>query len=572
MAANTPTPLISEETATKKLQTLVSVFSKAKAIQGGVNLIQEAYGDLNENAHTRVLAALLRIKPVRTFFFRFLDRKHPGWGLDAIADADDGNAEVRCFENYLDACVSIGDYRIIIENKVKGACDQPEQIDRYTKTILNQGVQQKNIFVLYITATGGLPSESSFDAAKEILCYSDSCNTGRFVALSYLQDVLPWLYEMLGRNVELQLAESERELFRSGIIQYANFIEGPALLSVREDKDGYEDFRAVVRETMERVAKPLPFLMELCSWTDYFILRQRQWLCRGFGNDESFHEGVSPEERQRVFKILFYNAFRVIVPDDTFYMPVHPSIGDSPEMYASTGLWEEASAMQVDVWCADENSQTYDNAFKSVKSKLEQDLRAKSISREMDYNRHKMLRFGINTFGDLKCIIAFLGGEVRKDMMPAERGTLLDLPCDGEALLRQLKDSAARWCARHHVSQNDERWELWNNIETDDGKGNAIWAHHQYGYVHGWAIQLSENTNECMRAIDVFGTRQKTAEDVFALVEYMMNQKEIFPFRSMRWDGRVYCHFPVPNLEYGQKLLRTLWEWRSMIGAATSPK
>ena len=90
------------------------------------NLLSAANGSLNENAHTRILAALLRIKPVRVFFFTYLDRKYSHRRLDEILDADAENAitSVRCFENYLDACVAIGRFRIIIENKVKGAYDQ----------------------------------------------------------------------------------------------------------------------------------------------------------------------------------------------------------------------------------------------------------------------------------------------------------------------------------------------------------------------------------------------------------------------------------------------------------------
>lgn len=564
MAEHLKESLLDEDAARDALRTLTRVFSQSKAVSTGFNLIQEAYDNLNENAHTRILAALLRLKPVRNFFFRFLDRKYPERRLNAIAEADDRNAEVRCFEGYIDACVSVGDYRIIVENKVKGAVDQPEQIDRYTATILGQGVRAENIFVLYITATGGFPSDSSFKGAKEILGYQDASHPGRFFALSYLTDILPWLYEMLGRRIDLELGELGRELFRSGIIQYANYIEGPALLDSRQEQDGFENFRDVVREMMH-TERPLPFIMEFCTWTDFLILRQRQYLCHGLDKTRKALARVAPEERQRIFKMLFYRAFHMAVPDNVFYMPIQPNIGKSPEMCASVGLWEETSTLQVDVWCTNENSRTYDNAFAILQANLEHMSQVKAIAREMDYNHHKMVRFIINTFGELQCVIELLGGEMLEDKETAAWKDTMVLSCDGEALLRQLQSSASRWCIRHHIPPNDDRWDLWNAIEIDDGRGNVLWVDHHYGYVHDWAIQLYESTNEPMRAIDVFGKRQKGPEDVFALGEYMANQSKCFPFRTLPWDGRVFYRFPIPTMEYAKKLLRILWTWRDDV-------
>lgn len=565
MTANSKEALLTEEIAIRELKTLVNGYLQAKVVKSEFNLIQEAYGNLNENAHTRIIAALLRIKPVRTFFFRFLDRKFPGRGLDVIADEDDKNAEVRCLENYLDALVSIRDYRIIIENKVKGAIDQPEQIDRYTTTILSQGVKKNNIFVLYITATGGFPSESSFNAAKEILDYSDDSNTGRFFALSYLRDVLPWLFEMLGRRIDLEIGESDRDLFRSGIIQYTHFIEGPALLSVREARDGYERFRELVRDLLER-ERSLSFIIEFCSWVDYLILRQRQYLCRCLSKDRKAIGMVSREEKQYVFKTLFYRAFDITIPEDAFYVHAHPNIGISHEMVASMGLWEEASIVQVDVWCTNKNSETYDLAFKFVNDKLNSEPLLNSKAREMEYNGHKMIRFAIDTIDDLMFVVVLLGGKIQIGEFCTQPGNILTPQCSWESFLPQLQNAVARWCARCHISADDGGWKRWTILETDDGQGNIIKAQYTYHpYVNNWAIQLHESTNTPMRAIDVFGSRATTADDVFAFEQYMMNQEDIFPFRVLRWDGRVYCRFPVPNVVYASKLLKKLWEWRANV-------
>ena len=549
---------LGEEQAVEILRGWTYAFPKTITTDYEFNLLGAANGSLNENAHTRILAALLRIKPVRMFFFSYLDRKYSHRRLSEIIDADVDNAitSVRCFENYLDACVTVRQFRIIIENKVKGACDQPEQIDRYVDAVKDQGVEPKNIFVLYVTQTGGYPGENSFKRAKDIL-ESNSNNIGRLFALSYLQDILPWLYEMLGRRIWSGVAELNRDMLKSGIMQYANYIEGQHLLGLREEKDGYEDLRKNVIKVLSDKGLPLPHIMQLCTWANFLLLREREHLYSTL--DEKLFSDLGLREKQQLLKIIFYRAFNIVIPDEEFYVQIPVITEKTNDMTASIGLWEdtEDSVVQVDVWCTDGNSTTYDNAFKKAFGE-DKDIQ---YAKYMTWNGKQMIRFKVSTILQMCDVIKALDGNCpqKKGSLSSSGETILFGNIDGDELLRQIKAAINNWCSRKQISVSDTRWELWGDIHIQV-EGRNMWANHGYGYVNGWAIQLYENTNESIRAFDVFPSRGIASDDVCILQMPMLEKG--FYCNAMRWDGRVFYRFPVTTKEYAKCLLRTLWEWR----------
>ncbi len=552
-----PEPELDEAQAVEILRKWAEAFPKTTTTDCEFNLLSAASGSLTENAHTRILATLLQIKPVRMSFFTYLDRKYSHRRLDEIIDADASNAitSVRCFENYLDACIAVGSFRVIIENKVKGACDQPEQIDRYVDTIKDQGVDKKNIFVLYVTQTGGYPSDNSFNCAKATLeCKSD--NTGRLFALSYLQDILPWLFEILGRQIWSGLPEPNREMLKSGILQYANYIEGQDLLGLREEKDGYEDFRKMMFGILAAPDWSLPRIMQMCTWSDFLLLREREQLYKTL--DENRFLRLVRREKQLLLKIIFYRAFNVAVPDDEIYVQIPVMTESTADMTVAMGLWEntEDSVVQVDVWCTDENSQTYEIAFNKAFRSLKDVRRAKY----MKWNGKDMIRFKVSTIKEICDVIKVLNGRCPKKIEESNSnenspvGTI-----DRYELLQQIKVAINSWCSRKQISFNDPRWSIWGQIDA-----GGIWANHGYGYVNDWAIQLYENTNESTRAFDVFAKRGKESDDVCVLQTCMLEKG--FFCRAMRWDGRVFYRFPVPTRQYAENLLRALWEWRESQG------
>ncbi len=535
------------------LQRWIDSFPKTASASREFNLFSAASGNLNENAHTRILAALLRIKPVRSFFFAYLDRKYPHRGLAKILDACDEPASVRCFENHLDACVAVGRFRIVIENKAKGACDQPEQIDRYVDTIKDQGVDGEAIFVLYVTQNGGFPGDGSFKRAKDILeCKGNG--TGRLFALSYLQDILPWLREMLDQTTWNGLAEPDRDMLKSGLLQYVNYIEGQNLLGLREEKDGYEDFRKGVLKDLS--GWTFPNIMTACTVMDFLLLREREHLYRTL--DESRFSALGRKTKQWLLKTILYRAFHVAVPDESFYVQIPVMVNNTDDMVAAAGLWEDTadSVVQVDIWCANEISRTYDDVFNHVFERAEELHRCK----RMTWNGKEMIRFRVSTQEEMCAVVQRLGGKLpRKVETASSGGSALGGRIDCDEFLRQIRAAVNNLCSRERISFSDGRWELWGDLKTEDGR---MWANHRYSYVNGWAIQLHESPGEAMRALDVFARREKASEDVSALQEQM--SKDGFESRAMRWDGRVFYRFPLPNREYAEKLLCALWKWRTI--------
>ncbi len=538
----------------KALQERVDSFPRTAAADSEFNLLKAASGSLNENAHTRILAALLRIKPVRLSFFAYLDREYPQRGLDRILAACDEPTTVRCFESYLDACIAVGRFRIVIENKARGACDQPGQIDRYVDTVREHGVDGKDVFVLYVTQNGGFPGDDSFRRAKDVLDCKDD-GTGRLFALNYLKDILPWLHEMIDRKIWSGLAAPDCDMLESGIVQYANYVEGQDLLGLREERDGYEDFRKGVIKDLSTWT--LPKIMTVCTGVDFLMLQEREHLYKSL--DESLFLSLDRKEKQWLLKTLFYRAFDVAVPDEAFYVEVPIMVHRTDDMTAAVGLWEdtEDSAVQVDVWCANENSLTYDAAFHLAVEGVEETFRC----RRMTWNGKETIRFRVSTLGEMCAVIRRLGGKIPLKVEAASpdesvRGGKID----GDELLRQTRAAVNNFCSREQISFGDDRWNLWGCLRTEDDEGRPLRADHRYAYVNGWAIQLYENPREGLRAFDVFAKRGTESEDVCALPTQMSETG--FECRTMRWDGRVFYRFPLPTREYAEELLRALWGWR----------
>ena len=112
------------------------------------DLLRAAMGSVNEKGHAKVLAELLKLDFVCESFFRVLDRYYPGRGLEKIIAGGFDAVRVSCFERWMDLYITIGDYKIILENKVNGACDQDRQIDRYVSEVRKYGIGNDKIFVL----------------------------------------------------------------------------------------------------------------------------------------------------------------------------------------------------------------------------------------------------------------------------------------------------------------------------------------------------------------------------------------------------------------------------------------
>lgn len=154
----------------------------------------------NENAHTRILAAILGYKRagkmpfVQSFVERFIRNE------DGTARISIGNPHVEIQRNYIDALLwEPTRYAIVVENKINWAVDQEKQLETYINA--TRGIcdidPASQCYVIYLTDDGQKKvSEISLTAtAKKFLEYENEDNPGRFIELNYREDILLWLKE-----------------------------------------------------------------------------------------------------------------------------------------------------------------------------------------------------------------------------------------------------------------------------------------------------------------------------------------------------------------------------------------
>ena len=503
------------------------------------DLLRAAMGRVNENGHTKVLAELLKTGFVCESFFRFLDRCFPGRGFNEIITIGFDNARISCFERWMDLYITVGDYKIIVENKVNGACDQDRQIDRYVSEVKKHGVGADKIFVLYLTAFGGFPSEESLKEAKEILdC--DKADGGRLFAISYLREILSWLNEIIGRCIENNLPAEKRDVFRSGLVQYRHHIEGPSVLGLREDKDGYDTLRSKINELSNAE------IVNLCNWGYFDWLYRRQVLCRNRS------ETGDTYERKQQYKTIFYRAFDRAVGEDGFYDVVSLKNGNLlASLSCEDGFGD--SLVQINVWARDNeyiaSLLNADEVFKILNNRIE---------RNLDMDGHPMVRFHVEDLTQLLAVLQALGiGGIKESGSSAE--DVFSSNQNYKAILEILWECARKRHDREVSSRTDGKnqcFEMWDNIQG---------VRHSYWYENEWAIQLYEDPMSLVKAIDVFGSRNVMDKEVASLQSHILGQEMVYPYQCLSWNGRIFFRFPVPTKEYAEHLVGILKKWRSEL-------
>ena len=195
----------------------------ASLLQYNLNLIDELHA--NENAHTRILLKLLdyesnQKKVILEEFLNLLNEKLVNQKIPILDDY-----RITGQFEFIDGYIWSDSKKvaIIIENKINWACDQDEQIQRYIETAKQYGIDEKNIFVVYLTDTGTKKAaDYSFtDYAKKMLDWKDLENQGRYIESNYLNDILPFLYEIFDK-----LSFSKENVLKSAIFQYIDYLEG----------------------------------------------------------------------------------------------------------------------------------------------------------------------------------------------------------------------------------------------------------------------------------------------------------------------------------------------------------
>lgn len=197
----------------------------------GANLIDELHA--NENAHSRILRMLIAYNGGGSFpvFASFLNlvKKHCLYAKDlSVFSPQFSNEEAR-IDVLIKEYQADAPYAIIIENKVCGAIDQEQQIQRYIEIVM-QYVSAENIYVIYLTRDREKEvSDISLTArAKEILGISDE-SEGRYIPLNYKDDILPWLEQDVLPNLPLK-----ENLLTSSVQLYVDYLKGMFMLRENE--------------------------------------------------------------------------------------------------------------------------------------------------------------------------------------------------------------------------------------------------------------------------------------------------------------------------------------------------
>lgn len=177
-----------------------------------INLIDELRAD--ENAHSKLFAKLISYTdngkfPFLELFFTSLGGK--------FEELNISSPKITQEELRIDVLIAdkSGKYAVIIENKIHGARDQNEQINRYIEEVEKNGFIKEQIYVLYLTKEGGFPDEKSFsNKAKAIF-------EERYQEINYKDDILPFLKDYI-----LPICRVKDTLLVSALQQYIDHLSG----------------------------------------------------------------------------------------------------------------------------------------------------------------------------------------------------------------------------------------------------------------------------------------------------------------------------------------------------------
>ena len=192
----------------------------------GANVIDELHA--GENAHSRILRMLLQYSgggkyPVYQSFINLIKKN----SNDSIPDDIDCNKPIFVNEEgRIDLLIKEYScphkFAIIVENKVCGATDQYQQIQRYIEKAEGDNVDTNRIFVIYLTKDGtkDVSDYSLTEEAKNKLGITED-NSGRFIRLDYMNHILPWL-----QNDVYPIMPIKEDILISSIRLYIDYLNG----------------------------------------------------------------------------------------------------------------------------------------------------------------------------------------------------------------------------------------------------------------------------------------------------------------------------------------------------------
>lgn len=182
-----------------------------------INVIDELH--INENGHSRILLKLLQ----------FVNERGEWEILQSLVDYMKSKSKSRQFDRITikepnitqeEARIDLwvrdksGNYAIIFENKIYNAQDQEAQLSRYIEKTKDCPFDEKNIYVVYLSQTGGEPDSQSWGDYKA--SFED-----RYINLSFRDDILPWLKKAVLPNINYK-----DTYLINAIQQYVDYLEG----------------------------------------------------------------------------------------------------------------------------------------------------------------------------------------------------------------------------------------------------------------------------------------------------------------------------------------------------------
>lgn len=174
------------------------------------NVLEEVR--VNENAHTRLLMRLLEYPPALSSFLAWLEKKYTSFDPPKV-DKPNITAEKHRIDGLIQ---EEGKYAIIIENKVCGAVEQEGQLGRYIDKCRELGYDQSDIYILYLfDRSGNDPSPQTWGE------YKAEDFGGRYLVLSYKDDIIPWLNTFLA---ECEATDEKTQVLREGVAQYLDYL------------------------------------------------------------------------------------------------------------------------------------------------------------------------------------------------------------------------------------------------------------------------------------------------------------------------------------------------------------
>lgn len=168
--------------------------------------------NLKETAHSRILYSLLQDKNVlQSFIAHFLPNITDSLDYISIPYPD---------RHRIDLTIKGESFFLIVENKVNGACEQHNQIDRYFE-IATKTYPCEEIYVLYLNGDNNeAPSKYSLSVETRVAIGD------RLVCRNFKDDIAPWI-SALSEKVDF----SEQPLLKSALIAYRTYLENKYHLS-----------------------------------------------------------------------------------------------------------------------------------------------------------------------------------------------------------------------------------------------------------------------------------------------------------------------------------------------------